>query len=46
MTTIKVIIPIAITKRWSLRQMDVKNVFHRGKLREEMYMEQPQGYVD
>ncbi len=33
------------TKRWSLHQMDVKNVFFHGDL-QEVYMEQPPSYVD
>ncbi len=46
MTIIKVIIAMATTKRWSLHQMDIKNVFFHGDLQEEMYMEQPPGYVN
>jgi len=46
MTTIRVIITMATIKRWSLHQMDVKNVFLHGDLQEEVYMEQPQSYVD
>jgi len=46
MTTIRAIIAMATTKGWSLHQMDVKNVFLPGDLKEEMYMEQPPGYVD
>jgi hypothetical protein len=37
---------MAIAKRWSLHQMDVKNVFFHGDLQEEVYMEQPPCYVD
>jgi hypothetical protein len=46
MTTIRVIIVMVAAKGWSLHQIDVKNVFHHGDLHEEMYMEQPLGYVD
>jgi hypothetical protein len=46
MTTVRAIITMATTKGWSLHKMDVKNVFLHGDLQEEMYMEQPPGYVD
>jgi hypothetical protein len=46
MTIVRVIIVMAAAKGWSLHQMDVKNVFLHGDLQEEMYMEQPPGYVD
>jgi hypothetical protein len=46
MTTIKTIIIMAATKRWSLHQMDVKNVFLHGDLQEKKYMQQPSSYVD
>jgi hypothetical protein len=46
MTTVRAIIAMAATKGWSLHEMDVKNVFLHGNLWEEVYMEQPQGYVD
>jgi len=46
MITIRTIIVITIAKGWLLHQMDVKNVFLHGDLQEEVYMEQPPGYVD
>jgi hypothetical protein len=46
MTTIKAIITMVAAKGWSLHQMDVNNVFFHGDLQEEVYMEQPLGYVD
>jgi hypothetical protein len=46
MTIVKTIIVMAVAKGWSLYQMDVKNAFLDGDLQEEVYMEQPPGYVD
>ncbi len=46
MTTLKAIIVMAIAKRWSLHQMEVKKCFSSGDLQEEVYMEQPPSYVD
>jgi hypothetical protein len=46
MTIVRTIITMAVAKGWSLHQMDVKNAFLHGHLHEEVYMEQPPGYVD
>jgi hypothetical protein len=46
MTIVIVIIVMVATKGWFLHQMDVNKFFFHGDLQEEMYMEQPPGYVD
>jgi hypothetical protein len=46
MTTIRTIIILAAPKGWLLHQMDVKNFNLHGDLQEEVYMEQPPGYVN
>jgi len=41
MTTIQTIMAIAASKRWPLRQMDVKNAFLHRDLKENIYMTLP-----
>lgn len=43
-TTIRVVLAIAVSLEWSLRQVDVNNVFLNGDLSEEIYMVQPPGF--
>ena len=45
-TTVRVVLSIAVTNKWPLRQLDVKNAFLNGHLTEHVYMEQPPGYID
>uniref|UniRef100_A0A2N9HRT6 Uncharacterized protein n=1 Tax=Fagus sylvatica TaxID=28930 RepID=A0A2N9HRT6_FAGSY len=45
-TTVRVVLSLAVTNKWPLRQLDVKNAFLNGTLTEHVYMEQPPGYID
>lgn len=44
-TAIRLVLSIAITQNWSLRQVDINNAFLNGDLEETVYMEKPQGFI-
>lgn len=46
MTSIRVVLAIAVAENLTFWQMDVDTAFLNGKLEEEIYMEQPEGFVD
>jgi hypothetical protein len=44
-TSIRIIISLAAVFGWKLHQMDVKTVFLNGEVDQEVYIEQPKGFV-
>ena len=44
--TIRAILSLAVSQDWDIQQMDVKGAYLNGILKEEVFMEQPQGYED
>ena len=44
-TSIRAMMALASMMKWDLNQMDVKTTFLNGVIEEEVYIEQPQGFV-
>jgi hypothetical protein len=43
-TSIRTILLLATVMKWKVHQMDVKTTFLNGEIKEEVYVEQPQGF--
>ena len=44
-STVRVILSLAVMQGWNVRQIDVNNAFLNGDLTEDVYMQQPEGFV-
>ena len=42
--TVRIILTIAVSNKWTIQQIDVNNAFLNGTLEEEVFMQQPPGF--
>ncbi|XP_013617128.1 PREDICTED: uncharacterized protein LOC106323577 [Brassica oleracea var. oleracea] len=45
-TTIRIVLGLAVSNNWPIRQIDVNTAFLQGHLNEEVFMSQPPGFTD
>ena len=44
--SMRIVLNIAVSRGWEMKQFDVKNAFLHGSILEDIYMHQPTGFVD
>lgn len=45
-TTIRLVLALTVNLNWTIRQLDIRNAFLHGTLKETAYIEQPLGFID
>ena len=45
-TTIRLVLSLMVTRGWLLHKIDVNNVFLQGHLAQDVFVAQPQGFID
>uniref|UniRef100_A0A803QCY3 Integrase catalytic domain-containing protein n=1 Tax=Cannabis sativa TaxID=3483 RepID=A0A803QCY3_CANSA len=45
-STVRIILAIAVSKGWDIRQLDINNAFLNGTLEEDVFMAQPEGFEE
>jgi hypothetical protein len=45
MESVRLVLALVADEGWEVHHMDIKTVFLNGKLAEEVYVQQPQGFV-
>ena len=45
LNTIRVMIALATQHNWKIHQLDVNSTFLNGDLKEEVYLDQPEGFI-
>jgi hypothetical protein len=44
--TVRLLLALAAHNKWEVHHMDVKSAFFNGDLNEEVYVQQPPGFID
>ena len=44
--TVTIILSLAVMQHWTIWQLDINNAFLNGVLTEDVFMHQPEGFID